>query len=885
MRRQFFEELERLQVNVREKEDIIHQLNQEKPDIELLKSTIKTLEEKLHGKEEEIEKLKNDLAENEVNANARRSKDAARAEAFDEVVSDDNEGDGYRIDIDFIKILVDVEADTRALVEKEKTKIEEPDVTEEEKKRTTTKMFDSESLDLEDTITSNLPDLDEEGLEADLMGSSYSQNKKQEILVKSNLIPTAKEYAVVKGDEKNSRLKVPFAELDLKELCSQCRGGFGEMAMTMKEVEEKVRNQWAEEVESLRRKNDELVARYKVEMASVEVNTELLEEDSNGEGYSKKEDIIKMISDVEDDVKRRIEWSRNDNTVNTFNQGEEDESGLNHDEKQEDVVEDEKCGERKKEEKGEEGKTTDEEEYNWNNDIIKMMSEIEDDKDDIVKTSTEYGEGEDKKELVEEEKKDKDEDGDEVTNDEEGYDWKRDTIKMISDIEDDVQRRMSRSREEEKYVAEGIEKRITEKNKDIDDELEPEVVEDKEVGEMVEEDKNKKPCNEETNAGEYNWNNDMIKMMSDIEDDVKRRLDQGDMEYNINISTGDIKEKADKADLNNEGKDKTDEENGEAHLEDEKICDTNEYNWNHDIIKIISDVEDNVEKRIDQGRKETNHILETTSAKDKEDEQRGDKEKIDERKISRDIEEFIVEKQREQKREEKEEQEIEEDQGMVMEQGTVGNKKAMEEQVMEKEEGDKKDRKEENVGEEQGDQKTERYAKKEEGEDYYDFIKMVSDVEDDVDRAWSQKVKKTVDVGVNTMMEEDREAGKAGDRNQDKMSSQDVNQEKEKYEKSTTVLEDIGLSDAATINETTSVEEQMRTRTEVEPDCNKVSLSMDVCSEEQDSGRRLGTDVKMGRMDSFSGDEENLGGGRGCSGEDFSRSMKCISHCMASIFL
>ena len=41
MRRQFFEELERLQVNVREKEDIIHQLNQEKPDIELLKTSFR----------------------------------------------------------------------------------------------------------------------------------------------------------------------------------------------------------------------------------------------------------------------------------------------------------------------------------------------------------------------------------------------------------------------------------------------------------------------------------------------------------------------------------------------------------------------------------------------------------------------------------------------------------------------------------------------------------------------------------------------------------------------------------------------------------------------------------------------------------------------------
>ena len=95
-------------------------MNQEKTDIELLKSTIKTLEDTLRDKEEQIDKLKSDLAENEVTI--RTSEEARKTEACDEDVSDDNEGDGYRIDIDFIKILVDVETDTRALVEKEKAK-------------------------------------------------------------------------------------------------------------------------------------------------------------------------------------------------------------------------------------------------------------------------------------------------------------------------------------------------------------------------------------------------------------------------------------------------------------------------------------------------------------------------------------------------------------------------------------------------------------------------------------------------------------------------------------------------------------------------------------------------------------------------------------------
>ena len=85
MRRQFLGELERLQSNVREKEDVIHQLNQEKTDIELLRSTIKTLEDELHIKEEQIEKLKTDLAENDVNV--KRGEEARKSDdACDEVV-------------------------------------------------------------------------------------------------------------------------------------------------------------------------------------------------------------------------------------------------------------------------------------------------------------------------------------------------------------------------------------------------------------------------------------------------------------------------------------------------------------------------------------------------------------------------------------------------------------------------------------------------------------------------------------------------------------------------------------------------------------------------------------------------------------------------------
>ena len=115
MRRQFLGELERMQAKIREKEEVINQLQQENIDIDQFRSTIRTLEDKLCEKENHIAKLKNELEGNDIKVTK------VKTDVSDDVVSDDNEGDGYRVDLDFIKILVDVETDTRALVEKEKT--------------------------------------------------------------------------------------------------------------------------------------------------------------------------------------------------------------------------------------------------------------------------------------------------------------------------------------------------------------------------------------------------------------------------------------------------------------------------------------------------------------------------------------------------------------------------------------------------------------------------------------------------------------------------------------------------------------------------------------------------------------------------------------------
>ena len=268
---------------------------------------------------------------------------------------------------------------------------------------------------------------------------------------------------------------------------------------------------------------------------------------------------------------------------------------------------------------------------------------------------------------------------DEETGDAEGYNWNKDIIRMISDIEDDITGRMDQNIEED------IRTRTTDTEKGrMGDELKHEECEKRKGEEVVENDKNRKkkkdeeeekaqPGEEEGDVEGYNWNNDIIKMMSDIEDDVKGRIDQSNKEelYNLQRSTGHKEEEEEMV------REKTDEKEEEPKDEtDDAIA--KGYNWNNDIIKIISDTEDDEERRIAQRSKED--ILETTpnkenkenEEKDDELEHRGDEDQKDEDTEARYIEESTMEKEWKKNGHEKEDyEEIEGKDEDVVEKGIV----------------------------------------------------------------------------------------------------------------------------------------------------------------------------------------------------------------------
>ena len=126
---------------------------------------------------------------------------------------------------------------------------------------------------MEDTIASNLPDLDEQGLEAELVGStiSLSHNKKQETLAKTRAMGES-----IMRDEKKQQgsFQIPLEEIGLERVCNQCQ----ELSRMLKEVEEK---DWAGEVERLRSRNEELMKRDQGEKNNVGVNTEKVAKDED----------------------------------------------------------------------------------------------------------------------------------------------------------------------------------------------------------------------------------------------------------------------------------------------------------------------------------------------------------------------------------------------------------------------------------------------------------------------------------------------------------------------------------------------------------------------------------------------------------------------------
>ena len=622
MRRQFLGELERLQAKIKEKEEVINQLQQENIDSDQLRSTIRTLEDKLCEKENHIAKLKNELKGNDVKVAK------VKTDVSDEVVSDDNEGDGYRVDLDFIKILVDVETDTRALVEKEKTKMPEAEMSEEEeKKRTTTKMFDSESLDLEDTIASNLPDLDEQGLEAELVGStiSLSHNKKQETLAKTRAMGES-----IMRDEKKQQgsFQIPLEEIGLERVCNQCQ----ELSRMLKEVEEK---DWAGEVERLRSRNEELMKRYQAEKNNVGVNTE--EEAKDEDDKNDFDDLDrKDLRGMEDDDKVHGIFEARDE------EGGRDEKQEGNDDKEEQGKDGKVDKKEDKEQTREEKESYEEGEYNWSQDIIKMISDIEDDvkreidrntkKDTTNTSSADLREKDRDYDLREETLKvgyNNDKDKGCCSNDESREIIKDDvqmgsgqdiTAEIVETVDDQDEFEMDYTHvdeEKEKAVLEDIGNK--EFIKDINvrpEEKEKEIIEEnctnqilntgvggKEKDGFKEEEEEKKEndtnwenveAEKETcshaddNEARYDWNNDIIKMISDVEDEVRKSNDREHEE----------RRQKKRNTLEEEIINESNEENKER-------INPEGYNWTNDIVKMMSDIEDDVSRRFNKVKYDT----------------------------------------------------------------------------------------------------------------------------------------------------------------------------------------------------------------------------------------------------------------------------------------
>ena len=130
-------EVRALEAALREKEEMVLHMNKERKE---MKKDMDTLKDNLAIKEDIIIHQKTELTE------------TTRMEEGDVTCDDDNEGDGYRVDIDLIKILADVESETRALIDKE-----------HREREATMQVIENVFNENEDTITSELPELEEQG--------------------------------------------------------------------------------------------------------------------------------------------------------------------------------------------------------------------------------------------------------------------------------------------------------------------------------------------------------------------------------------------------------------------------------------------------------------------------------------------------------------------------------------------------------------------------------------------------------------------------------------------------------------------------------------------------------------------------------------------------
>ena len=259
--KQFRHEIKMLEIELKERDNIIRNLNEDKLNMEEMRNKVQYLEDQLSSKESRLQDVKQELVEEPINENEEDKEGAM------EVYSDDNEGDGYRVDIDLIKIIVDVEADTRALVERESDERKNMPTNDankvDEKKMSITHIFASESLDLEDTITSGLPDLEEQGKEYDIITKhKYKTNN----------------------------------------ICDACQEGYQDIDIIkiISDVEDKTNYRCSKEIESHKIQTETSIKQS--EKRDIGVNTESAEDKSP----VAEMDIIKIISDVEDNAKSHL---------------------------------------------------------------------------------------------------------------------------------------------------------------------------------------------------------------------------------------------------------------------------------------------------------------------------------------------------------------------------------------------------------------------------------------------------------------------------------------------------------------------------------------------------------------------------------------------------
>ena len=86
--KQFRHEIKMLEIELKERDNIIRNLNEDKLNMEEMRNKVQYLEDQLSSKESRLQDVKQELVEEPINENEEDKEGAM------EVYSDDNEGDG-----------------------------------------------------------------------------------------------------------------------------------------------------------------------------------------------------------------------------------------------------------------------------------------------------------------------------------------------------------------------------------------------------------------------------------------------------------------------------------------------------------------------------------------------------------------------------------------------------------------------------------------------------------------------------------------------------------------------------------------------------------------------------------------------------------------------